>query len=96
MMQLFIGILSGALTLILSLVWFGFGSNSHPLLAFLCGSIMGSFLADVQLQVVTSAVETIFVCFAEAPSALMEHHSPELASRMIGAWRSAYPVESGF
>ena len=95
MMKLFIGILSGALTVVLGLVWFGWTMN--PLFSFLVGGVLGTFMADIQLQVVTSAVETIVVCFAEAPSALMDedHHPPELGDRMMQAWRTAYPDECG-
>jgi hypothetical protein len=94
MMKLVIGISSGSLTTILGLAWFGWHSN--PLWSFLGGCVLGTFLADIQLQVVTSAVETIVVCFAEAPSALFEHHPPELCDRMVQAWRMAYPTECGF
>ena len=96
MMKLFVGILSGALTVVLGLVWFGWTMNT--LFTFLVGCVLGTFMADIQLQVVTSAVETIVVCFAEAPSALMDenHHPPELGDRMMQAWRTAYPDECGF
>jgi hypothetical protein len=94
MMKVFIGIMSGALTVVLGLFWFGW--ELHPLVSFLVGCCMGTFLADIQLQVVSSAVETIVVCFAEAPSALFEFHPPELADRMIRAWKDAYPNECGF
>ena len=81
--------------MVLGLVWFGWTMN--PLFSFLVGGVLGTFMADIQLQVVTSAVETIVVCFAEAPSALMDedHHPPELGDRMMQAWRTAYPDECG-
>jgi hypothetical protein len=94
MMQFFIGILSGALAVVLGLVFLGITVN--PLATFLLGVILGMMLSSIQLQVVTSAVETVVVCFAEAPSALLENHPPELSGRMIQAWRVAYPDDCGF
>lgn len=93
-MQLFIGILSGALAVVLGLFFWGLTVN--PLATFILGIVLGMILSSIQLQVVTSAVETIVVCFAEAPSALLENHPPELSGRMIRAWRAAYPDECGF
>lgn len=94
MMQFFIGILSGALAVVLGLIFSGVGI--HPVANFTLGLILGMGLSSIQLQVVTSAVETVVVCFAEAPSALVENHPPELSGRMIRAWRFAYPDQCGF
>ena len=93
LMQVFIGILSGAMAAVLGLIFLGMTVN--PLATFLLGIILGIILSSIQFQVVTSAVETVMVCFAEAPSALVENHPPELADRMIRAWRVAYPDECG-
>jgi hypothetical protein len=94
MMQFFIGILSGALAVVLGLVFLGISVS--PLATFSLGILLGIMLSSIQLQVVTSAVETVVVCFAEAPSALVENHPPELSGRMVRAWRAAYPDECGF
>lgn len=93
-MQFFIGLLSGALAVVLGLVFPGIGF--HPVATFWLGILLGMTLSNIQLQVVTSAVETAVVCFAEAPSSLLENHPPELSGRMIRAWRAAYPDECGF
>ena len=94
MMQSFIGLVSGALAVMLGLAFFGF--HLHPLATFILGFFLGARLSNIQFQVVTSAVETVVVCFAEAPSALVENHPSELSSRMIRSWRAAYPNECGF
>lgn len=96
MMQLFIGILSGIATVVIGLFFLPMGLSINPLLGFVAGVILGMLLTGIQLQVVTSAVETVVVCFAEAPSALIENHHGELSSRMIRAWRATYPNECGF
>lgn len=95
MMQLFVGILAGALAVLLAFFMLGPDGGSHSSTVFGLGLVLGFLLASVQLQVVTSAVETVVVCFAEAPSALMENHSVEMASNMVRAWRRAYPTEFG-
>lgn len=94
LMQVFIGILSGALAVVLGLIFLGM--TVSPLATFSLGVLLGMMLSNIQLQVVTSAVSTVVVCFAEAPSALVENHPPELSGRMIQAWRMAYPDECGF
>lgn len=94
LMQVFIGLISGALAVVLGLVFFGF--HIHPVATFTLGVILGTSLSNIQLQVVTSAVATVVVCFAEAPSSLVENHPSELSGRMIRAWRVAYPDECGF
>ena len=94
MMQFLIGLLSGALAVILGLAFFGM--HLHPMATFILGVFLGARLSSIQFQVVTSAVETVVVCFAEAPSALIENHPSELSSRMIRSWRAAYPNECGF
>lgn len=94
LMQFVIGLLSGAMAVVLGLAFFGF--HLHPLATFILGIFLGTRLSSIQFQVVTSAVETVVVCFAEAPSALIENHPSELSSRMIRSWRAAYPNECGF
>lgn len=94
LLQILIGLLSGITALLLGICAYGF--SVHPALMFSTGVVLGLILSNVQFQVVNSAVATIVVCFAEAPSALVENHPPEVSSRLIRAWRQAYPDECGF
>ncbi len=45
-----------------------------------------------QMRVVASAVDTVIVCFAEAPNDFRRHH-PQLHQDMVEAWRQTYPTE---
>eukprot|EP00934_Nitzschia_sp_Nitz4_P004552 Nitzschia sp. Nitz4//scaffold22_size323478//242464//244204//NITZ4_000569-RA/size323478-processed-gene-0.480-mRNA-1//-1//CDS//3329543121//4542//frame0 len=94
LMQLFIGLVSGAFSVITGLVFLG--NAIHPFACFSTGVVLGMILSNIQLGIVSSAVLTVIVCFAEAPTALMENHPPELSSRMFHAWREAYPSVCGF
>lgn len=94
MMQFFIGLISGGVSVVLGLLVLGLSVS--PLATFFIGWLLGMVLSNILLQLVTSAVQTVVVCFAEAPSELQQNHPPELSSRMIEAWRSAYPNECGF
>jgi hypothetical protein len=93
MMQLFIGIVSGGMGALLGLVLLG---ASTSLATFLVGMVLGFVLSNVLFQVVASAVDTVVVCFAEAPTQLQQNHRHEISQRMIQAWRTAYPSECGF
>ncbi len=57
--------------------------------------IVGVVIAAILLSVVNSSVNTVLVCFAEAPGEFEENH-PKLSSNMRGAWRSVYSDECGF
>jgi hypothetical protein len=46
------------------------------------------------MSVVASAVNTVIVCFAEAPREFEENH-PQLSMEMRSAWRQAWPDECG-
>jgi hypothetical protein len=55
----------------------------------------GLVSAIVVLRVVSSAVDSVVVCFAESPNELRIHHA-YIARRMTESWRAAYPSECGF
>ena len=53
----------------------------------LTGFLFGWAMCDVTMSVVSSAVATIFVCWAEAPAAFMQVH-PDEAKMLNDAWMS--------
>jgi hypothetical protein len=57
--------------------------------------LVGIVISSILLSVVDSSVNTVLVCFAEAPEEFTENH-PDLSSNMRDAWRKVYPVECGF
>lgn len=60
--------------------------------AFIIGMIIGFVLCSTLFGLISSAVNTVIVCFAEAP-ADFQHNHPVLSSQMIVTWRDAYPNE---
>ena len=64
-------------------------------LAFWTSFGYGLVSSIVVLRVVSSAVDSVVVCFAESPNELRANHS-YIARRMIDAWRLAYPSDCGF
>jgi len=60
--------------------------------AFLVGATIGFVLCSTLFGLVSSAVNTVIVCFAEAPAEFQSNH-PQLSQQMILAWREAYPNE---
>eukprot|EP00339_Tiarina_fusa_P001279 CAMPEP_0117028272 /NCGR_PEP_ID=MMETSP0472-20121206/20571_1 /TAXON_ID=693140 ORGANISM="Tiarina fusus, Strain LIS" /NCGR_SAMPLE_ID=MMETSP0472 /ASSEMBLY_ACC=CAM_ASM_000603 /LENGTH=526 /DNA_ID=CAMNT_0004735713 /DNA_START=54 /DNA_END=1631 /DNA_ORIENTATION=- len=80
MMQLFVAVISGALGVVFGVVF-----SIDPIPSFFIGLTLGMSLSSIVLQVVSSAVNTIVVCFAEAPTQLQTNH-PESAARLLQAW----------
>ena len=60
--------------------------------AFFVGFIAGAVLAFTLLTLVSSAVNTVLVCYAEAPREFELNH-PKLSQDMRSAWREAWPEE---
>ena len=73
MMQFFIGLISGGVSIVLGLVVLGLSVS--PLATFFIGWLLGMVLSSILLQLVTSTVQTVVVYFAEAPSEL-QHNCP--------------------
>ena len=60
--------------------------SEHLMFLFIAGLIAGFSMSQVTLNVISSAVATIFVCFAENPQSLAANHPTESA-KLTGAWR---------
>ena len=56
------------------------------------GFIIGLILSGIVMGLLSSAVDSIIVCFAEAPIEFAESH-PSLAQEMQTAWSAAWPEE---
>jgi Plasma-membrane choline transporter len=59
------------------------------------GFIVGYAMSSTLFSVVSSAVNTVIVCYAEAPNEFQANH-PKLSDQMRTAWRQAYPNEFGY
>jgi Plasma-membrane choline transporter len=66
----------------------GFQSAVGP--GFAIGMIVGFLLSSIIMGVVGSAVNTVIVCFAEAPAEFERNH-PQLSQQMRAAWTQAWP-----
>jgi len=60
--------------------------------AFFIGFVVGMVLTSTLMTLVSSAVNTVIVCYAEAPREFHENH-PKLAEDMRTTWRQAWPSE---
>jgi hypothetical protein len=70
----------------------GVDSDSETWVAFVVGLIVGTVLSNILLSILGSAVDTVVVCFAEAPIEF-RHAYPELSEEMEDAWHTAFPTE---
>lgn len=69
-------------------------SSDYQLVLFICGLIAGYAMSQVTLNVISSAVATVFVCFAENPAAL-QNTRPERFNQLNSAWRT-YQGDNGY
>ena len=54
------------------------------------GALFGMGMCSIVTSVIHSSVQTVFVCWAEAPSALAESH-PNHFGNLLDAWMERYP-----
>eukprot|EP00002_Diphylleia_rotans_P030794 TRINITY_DN6369_c0_g1_i1.p1 TRINITY_DN6369_c0_g1~~TRINITY_DN6369_c0_g1_i1.p1 ORF type:complete len:522 (+),score=90.27 TRINITY_DN6369_c0_g1_i1:49-1614(+) len=75
-------LLGGVITGLTTGIWYAYavGGNDWILIALL-GFLIGYLILGLVMSVVSSGVNTIFVCYAEDPQALSIHH-PTLASQL--------------
>jgi Plasma-membrane choline transporter len=67
---------------------FGFEHAHAP--TFLIGVTVGFFFSSIQMAIVSSAINTVIVCYAEAPEEFQMNH-PELSQHMRNAWAESWP-----
>lgn len=60
--------------------------------SFFVGFVVGCGLTATLMTLVSSAVNTVIVCYAEAPAEFQRNH-PKLSEDMREAWRAAWPSE---
>lgn len=96
MVSVAIGLITGLIGLIIASmdenIFAGIGVENAGMVGFLIGLLVGFVLASILMSVVGSAVDTVIVCFAEAPNEFQANH-PQLSNEMRAAWRQAWPVE---
>jgi hypothetical protein len=94
-MSLTVGILTGLCTLFVSFLVDEFESKQGWLgLGFFIGFVIGILLSGIFMGLLSSAVDSVIVCYAEAPQEFNETH-PELAQEMHETWRHAWPDIGG-
>lgn len=92
MVSVCIGLITGILAGVLA-------NNQQMLLGeiapWIIGFFVGFMLASTLMSLLASAVNTVIVCFAEAPNELKKNH-PHLSHKMIHSWRKAWPNDFQF
>jgi len=96
MMSIVIGLVTGLVGLVVASLDENIFANlnlDNPASAgFVVGFLIGFVLASILMSVVASAVNTVIVCFAEAPHEFEVNH-PQLSFDMRNAWKQAWPNE---
>lgn len=65
-------------------------SSVNGTLLMILGYNIGHFMCTVTTNLISSAVATIFICFAEKPDYFRITH-PELFNELLDAWKDFYP-----
>jgi len=95
MSSVMVGLLSGICGVIIQKTfpsWSkGLGDDSG-MLFFWVAFLIGLLLTSIMMSIVASAVNTVIVCFAEAPEEFQLNH-PRLSDELRAAWLDMYPSE---
>merc|ERR1719223_1506318 len=96
MVSIMIGLLSGLVGLTIAKLdqnlFANMGFDDTASVGFVLGLLVGFIMASILMGVVSSAVNTVIVCFAESPREFEVNH-PQLSMEMRDAWRRAWPDE---
>jgi len=93
LVSIVVGLVTGSVGLILASLtdWFdGQDESEEQMLCFVIGLIVGLMLSSIALSVVASGVNTVIVCFADAPAEFQNNH-PELSNKMRETYIGAFP-----
>jgi len=99
MMNFGIGLITGFIGLLISNldqnIFANFNVDNPGGAGFLVGLLVGYVMSSILLNIVSSAVNTVIVCFAESPREFETNH-PQLSMDMRSAWKQSYPEECRF
>jgi len=99
MVSVGIGLITGLIGLVIAQtdqnIFANFNVENPGGAGFLAGLLIGVVMSSILLNIVSSAVNTVIVCFAESPREFDAHH-PQLSMEMRTAWAQAFPEECRF
>jgi hypothetical protein len=91
MISICIGLITGVIALFIGKdAMLSTGVDDPGMAAFGMGFLMGLLFSTIALSVVGSAVNTVIVCYCEAPAEFQANH-PQLSADMRAAWTGAWP-----
>ncbi|KAL7558097.1 hypothetical protein ACA910_020047 [Epithemia clementina (nom. ined.)] len=70
----------------------GIDPEDDDLIGFVAGVMIGYVVASIMMELVSSAVNAVIVCFAKSPAPFKRHY-PALCNEMLTGWKKAYPIE---
>jgi xanthosine utilization system XapX-like protein len=94
MVSIGVGLLIGLLSIVVAAV-VGQGDGATMAISFLIGCMIGYAITATLFSIVSSATNTVIVCYAEAPAEFQANH-PELFNKMLDSWRQAWPSEFNY
>lgn len=99
MVSVGIGLITGLIGLVIAQtdqnIFANFNVENPGGAGFLAGLLIGVVMSSILLNIVSSAVNTVIVCFAESPREFDAHH-PQLSMEMRTAWAQTFPEECRF
>jgi len=90
MVSVCIGLVTGLVGIIASYSFSNYlDFNNIPLAGFVIGFLVGLVVGSVLMSVIGSSVDTVIVCYAEAPNEFQTNH-PELSNQMRETWPAEF------
>lgn len=95
MLSVGVGLLTGVVGVVVCMAVMGVVDTTTLVASFCIGFGVGYAMCATLFSIVSSAVNTVIVCYAEAPNEFQQNY-PELATRMRDSWRQAWPNEFAY
>lgn len=92
LVSLIVGLLVGFCTMLVAFFIEEFEPQNTwlRLYGFIIGFVIGLIVSNIVMSLLSSSVDAIIVCYAEAPQEFSDSH-PALAQEMHASWSSAWP-----
>mmetsp|Transcript_15057 Transcript_15057/g.31044 ORF Transcript_15057/g.31044 Transcript_15057/m.31044 type:complete len:516 (-) Transcript_15057:127-1674(-) len=95
MVSLGVALLIGTLSVVIGATMVNVEDSNTMAASFILGFLLGYGICATLFSIVSSAVNTVIVCFGEAPNEFQMNH-PELSENMLATWREAWPNDFSY
>jgi hypothetical protein len=95
MVSIDVGLITGVVAVTICMAVMGVGDMATLVASFAIGFGVGYSTCATLFSIVSSAVNTVIVLYAEAPSEFQQNY-PDLSARMRDSWRQTWPNQFAY